>query len=153
MEQKRSTGRAIIAVVVSFVVWELIGLLIILLTFITIAGYISNADSLQSSGIFIIVILGVVLCAIVYGEYKLCSYILSKISKNTPTAALAFKIFGWLIIVITGTNILSSISNGSRAHFLGIYVGYCFIHKAKKLLKPSQPEGKNDDTEIKQDER
>lgn len=144
MEQKRSTGRAIIAVVVSFVVWELIGLLIILLTFITIAGYISNADSLQSSGIFIIVIFGVVLCAIVYGEYKLCSYFLSKISKNTPTATLAFKIFGWLLIVLTSINILSSISDGSRARFLGIYVGYCFIRKAKKLLNPIQPEDKND---------
>lgn len=134
MKEERSTGRAILAAAVCLIIWELIGLILSLLTTVSMLEYLSAAESMQEGAVIILLIFGAVTIAAVYGEYKLCLYLMPKIAKTTPTTALSFKIFGWLLIVIGIINIIPSISDGSTVNFLGIFLGYCFIRKAKELV-------------------
>lgn len=139
MKEEKSTGRAVLAVAVSYAVWVLIGFVYSFLTTVVALVYLPGSDVLHDNGILIFLVSWVVSFAVVYGNYRLALYLMGKIGKTPQTTALSYQIFGWLLVVFNCVAAFRSIFSGSPIRILGFIFAYCFIRRAKKMMSPEQP--------------
>lgn len=138
MESEKSTKRAVLAaaacvgiyVAVSIAAQIIIGIIAALLIFVSNSG-----GSVIGAATLVFVILAIVTIPISFWEYKLAMRLIPKISENTPTEILGFRILGWLMIGLNVIDFFLSVSNQSSASMAGIVIGILFLRNAKKLDK------------------